>query len=155
MDCRLARQQLAASPDTPSADAPATALAQHLAGCSVCRQVATHLETLLHDWRAETAAAPAPSWAAHWGAVRAQISGAPRANSSRRPAWLFPVGAALPIGAMAAWALLAWRTPIAAPAAGPQVAAADFIETADGSTPLVYVDQESGWLIVWAAGEAI
>ncbi len=37
------------------------------------------------------------------------------------------------------------------PLAGESFARADFVELTDGSaTPLVYVDRESGWLVVWA-----
>ena len=59
--------------------------------------------------------------------------------------WALPLGAA---AALAAVALLvpSWNEE----AASPMVARADYVEVAGDASSVVYVDDKSGWLVVWA-----
>jgi hypothetical protein len=75
----------------------------------------------------------------------------------RWPAWAAWTG--LPLAAAAALALVFWAPDDAPTATGEDAtfaeaapAYAEFVEASDNAaSTVVYVDQESGWLIVWAS----
>jgi hypothetical protein len=61
---------------------------------------------------------------------------------------------ALPLGAAAALAAVAVVGPSWTDDEGPQaVARAEFVEVSGNASSVVYVDDKSGWLVVWASAE--
>lgn len=163
MTCREAQHQLFSSDSRASAahaepGAAASDRAQldaHVASCADCRRMQASLNAVLHDWRKTTADVAVPDSEREWQAVRRRIRNGdtPAASPSSRRVlpWL-----ALPLAAAAAIALLfvdppgASRSPASPTASGAQIARADSVEVPGGASPLVYVDDKSGWLIVWA-----
>ena len=138
---------------------PDPGFASHLRTCAACRNMAQQFAGALDAWRAEAAAVVVPDVEREWLAVRRRLRNGerPTGEPPRRLAWY-----ALPVGAAAALvaAFLVVRSvpgggPAAAESGSRPVARADSVEVPGGSSPLVYVDDRSGWLIVWAseAGE--
>lgn len=150
MNCRAATRHLAVERDAPLSASLQAGLERHLASCPECARVRAALAESADAWRQNTARVTPPSPAAEWRELRASLHAAPPPR--RIPAWLFAAGG-LPLAAAAAWGvLLALRPPDPATeiALHPAAARAEFIETGDDSSPVVFIDQSSGWLIVWA-----
>lgn len=161
MTCREARHLLFSS-DSRASAAPAeagaggpspAALDAHLAACPHCRQVSQVLRATITDWRTDASAVAVPAAEREWLELRRRIHRG--AAEERRPLArrLLP-WVALPLAAAAALAvLLVDRSGPALSSAGPTpaVARADSVEVPGGASPLVYVDDKSGWLIVWAS----
>jgi hypothetical protein len=82
--------------------------------------------------------------------VRRQARSARSPQPAHRRWW-----AAAPVAAAAALAVAVWFKPPALAPADPAIARAVFVEPGDArATTLVYVDEPTGWLIVWAAPAA-
>ena len=127
------------APPPPDATAPPLSAAEE----ARLRVVGEHL-------RQHVATTPVPEAAAAWQRLRPRLSPS-RPVSRRRAAWWW--GGPILATAAAAWLLLlrpALSPPAPATALG-DVARADYVQVADDATALVYVDDESGWLIVWAS----
>jgi hypothetical protein len=160
MNCREAQQHLFADDSRAPATAERSALVSHLATCAECRQVQARLASALTDWRNENARVRVPDAEREWHAVRRKIRGGAEAGTSTtfaRPRRFF-AWVAIPVGAAAALAVALFIDPSASPgpapttrAPAPQIARADSVEVPGGASPLVYVDDKSGWLIVWAS----
>jgi anti-sigma factor RsiW len=180
VNCRDVTSLLSAERDGPLDAAAREALEQHVAACPACRRVRADLAEAAEAWRAGTTGATQPDPAGEWRTLRAQIRAAApggfaspdvrmRGRASRRfSPWLL-ASAALPFGAAAVWlAVLALRpvapfseenavriAAIAAPSpVVPLPARADYVEIPADASPVVFLDQESGWLIVWAEAPA-
>lgn len=124
---------------------------RHVAGCVACRQQVADLDQAMAAYRDEATQVPVPDVDEEWRLLQAKLA-APARRSRRQlapVAWL-----SLPLAAAAAVALI-FLNP-ARPVdpvtfASTDNATADFVEVADtNATPLVFVDKESGWLVVWA-----
>jgi anti-sigma factor RsiW len=159
MNCRNAENLLLAERDGVLSAEQRAALGGHLAACPSCRALQADLAAAMTTLREDAAGMPVPDADEEWRLLHAQI----RAQGGRR---IRPAGGAFwlkwlatPLAAAAALAMAFYVGRATAPAPGaefpvPQVARADFVEVADaGSTPIVYRDEESGWLVVWAADE--
>ena len=159
MNCRESQSQLyAGGSGTP--DDPARAdLAPHLEGCAACRRVRDDLAATLSTWRTETAQLAVPEAEREWHNIRRRIHGgdaATIAGSGRRRSWL--AWLTLPLGAAAAAAIAVF---VSLPPERPQpvtvavpalTARADFVEApGHNASTMVFVDDQSGWLIVWAS----
>jgi len=144
MNCSEAESLLPAADPGGLSAAQQRALAEHLAACPACREAQAAFTDLLETWRKETAQTPVPTAATMWARVRAQKQ-VPR--RPHRPNPMFWLG--LPLAAAAAVAFV-FLTP--GPAA-PETARAEFVVTGDAASTMVYVDKESGWLVVWAADQ--
>lgn len=154
MNCRAATRHLAAERDAPLPDSVRAGLERHLEACPECSRARSALAEAADAWRQNTARVTPPSPAAEWRELRASLHPSP--TPRRLPAWLFAAGG-LPLAAAAAWGLLlALRPPAPAQdiALHPAASRAEFIETSDESSPVVFLDQTSGWLIVWAEAPA-
>jgi anti-sigma factor RsiW len=143
MNCSEAESLLPAVEPGGLSAARQRALAEHLAACPACRRTQAALAGLIEDWRQDNAQAPVPPAAEIWANVRSRRR-APR--RPHRPNPVFWLG--LPLAAAAAVAFVFLNPQTSAP----ETARAEFVETGEtaGST-MVYVDKESGWLVVWAA----
>lgn len=180
MNCRQAESQLLAARDGALAEAAAAELAAHLETCASCRTLQARLHETFEQWQQETAAVPVPDPQTEWFAVRRRLRNE-TAASNGHVSWARLLRLAAPLTAVAAIALIVWsgRPPSSAPlapelastGAEPSAASTDFdgswpemdehfaftahaeyVETDDAdASPFVYVDDESGWLIVWAS----
>ena len=157
MNCREALSLMSTERDAPLEPGARSGFEAHLAECVACRQARSGLTSALDVWRANHASVKVPDADREWLAVRRRRRGdagaeATFSRSSRRTAlaWL-----AMPIAATLI--ALAFFLPPRAPdqtagSVGPAIARADSVEVPGGSaSTMVFVDDKSGWLIVWAS----
>jgi anti-sigma factor RsiW len=158
MNCRDSESLILAERDDVLTQEQHAALSDHVAACPACLQLRANLNTALDSLHAEVAAASVPDANNAWRELQAKL------HKPARPRPLAPViwfSAPLAAAAALAVAFFATRpvTPtapeeivIAQPLHDPSIiAGADFVEAGDpNATTLVYVDKESGWLVVWA-----
>ena len=132
------------------------ALARHVATCPACRQLHARLNTALDTLKADAARVTVPDAEGEWRELRAQLSSPTARPVKKRP--LAPViwfGA--PLAAAAAIALVFFsgrpspQQPTVALPVVAETARADYVEAGDANaSTMVYVDKDSGWLVVWA-----
>ncbi|MBI5691720.1 MAG: zf-HC2 domain-containing protein [Verrucomicrobia bacterium] len=159
MTCREAKSLLCADPESPLATGRRELLAAHLSDCPSCRQARDQLAAALANWKDSTDRAAVPDPALEWQKLRRRMHDQPAttaARATRFPAlgWL-----AMPLVAAAAIAVVllfprdsAEDRPSGAPTAA--VARADSVEAPGGNaSTMVFVDDKSGWLIVWASDD--
>jgi anti-sigma factor RsiW len=182
MNCRDVTPLLSAERDGPLDGAVREALERHVAACPACRRTRADLAEAAGAWRAGTARAATPDPAGEWRTLRAQLragtagsalgggtgpSFAPSPRRSVSPWWV--TAGTLPFAAAAVWlAMLALEPgkPVPAGESGTVIALApsladvfpparaDYVEAPAESSPVIFLDQESGWLIVWAEAPA-
>lgn len=152
MNCREAQHRILTERDGGLDESSRVALTGHLASCSSCRQVRDDLTAALSAWRNEVANVRVPDAEREWHAVRRRIRGgstgvaAPARSRRNLFTWI-----ALPLGAAAAAAIALFISP------GPQfdpapIAHVDSVEApGNNASTMVFVDDKSGWLIVWAS----
>ena len=158
MKCQEAHSLIAAERDEAVGSREHAQLEVHLAECEACRRIRIDLAAALESWRAGAAQVATPNAEHEWLAVRRRLRSAtqPGDETARRTrnttfAWF-----ALPLAAAAAIALaLFFPGPpgddSGAVARSPTIARADSIEVPGGHTStMVFIDDKSGWLIVWA-----
>lgn len=158
MYCRKANDLLALERDGSLEAVARAELEAHLATCSTCQRARSDVAAAIESWRAEAAAVNVPSADREWQALRRRIRGGVSADATagapaRRLnfAWL-----ALPLtAALVALVLLlpSRRASVPGPNLGATaVARADAVEAPGGNaSTMVFVDDRSGWLIVWAS----
>jgi hypothetical protein len=159
MNCREAQHLLCTGSDRPLEAAAPALLEAHLATCARCRQVQADFAAGLAAWRVEAAAVVVPDARHEWQAVRRRIHGGASAGVSpirpaRKLVWFWR---ALPVAAATAIAAAIFL-PRSAPdnttagAEGPAFARANSVEVpGTPASTMVFVDEKSGWLIVWAS----
>ncbi len=150
---REAEALLFAERDRPLIEAERRQLEQLLAAHPELRETRATLAAAAEAWRARTAAAPTPDSLRAWQDLQRTLRETKAAPPQKRwPALL--AWSALPL---AAAVLVLIFSPFnsnvpSAPASSTQLARADFVEAGDATAAtVVYVDQQSGWLIVWAS----
>jgi len=155
MNCRSAQRLLSAERDGALATSERTDLEAHLVACGSCRQFRAIIGDAAGAWRASTTQVRVPDAEQTWQAIRREI----REGDSRvaRPApnpfrWLLPVGAGAALAAVIVMVAPQWRqgSALTPQAHEREVARVDFVEVPDGGSSMVYVDDKSGWLVVWA-----
>lgn len=163
MNCHEVKNRLFAGSDGALSSSERAALDSHVAHCADCRRVRDDLGAALTAWRAENDRAPLPDIEREWHAVRRVIRGGIPAGTVAtldRPRRRLLPWVAVPVMAAAAAAITFYMgsnverpEEIEAPArpTAPQVARADSIEVPGKATTTVYVDDKSGWLVVWAS----
>ena len=171
MNCQDAESQIFAARDTPLGAADAAVLKQHLQECTHCRRLAENLESAAAAWRQKDQSVTPPDAQQEWHAVRRRIrsgEGAPLASTGL-PSWGRLLRLAVPLAAAFAVAIGISTRSIHQPISLPTTTIAsvdwshfddhfnnyarvEYIETDNiDVSPYVYVDEESGWLIVWAS----
>ena len=155
MNCRDIEPLLLAERDgvlTPSQHAE---IEKHVAACPACRQLRARLTETLAAFQADAANVQVPDADEEWRRLRAELRGESFRPARKRP--LAPIiWFSAPLAAAAACALAYFGfqpklTESAAPTGG-EVAQADSVEAGNtGAETMVYVDKESGWLVVLAA----
>lgn len=158
MNCHAVQQLLSAERDQAlGADARGD-LEAHVAGCAACRQMRATLADAADAWRTTTAGVRVPDERLEWQRIRRRLSG-DAARATRPAATIFTwwrsatFAAAVAAVAIGMFVAPAWfqGPPAARPPANSAVA--DFVEVGgDASSAMVFVDDKSGWLVVWAAG---
>ena len=159
MTCREAQSQMFTEHPVGRTDpAAASAFATHLASCSDCQRIRDELAAALTSWRTQVDTTPVPNAEREWHAVRRRIRGG--AETNPKPgrvglhwlAWL-----ALPLGGAAAAAIALMialpSSPVkTAEVAPPPLARVESVEApGNNASTMVFVDDKSGWLIVWAS----
>lgn len=149
MNCRDVESLLLAEMDGVLTKDQHAALASHGAECPACRQMRSALVLGLDGLRAEAATVAVPNAEDEWQALRTRLHAVEAKPTEKRK--LAPViWLGTPLAAVAAIAI-AFFVEVPVPPS-PEIARADFVETTDTNTStMVYVDKESGWLVVWAA----
>lgn len=150
MNCHQVEPLLFAERDGALSPAQRASLAQHIAGCAACRQLHGEFATALAAWQADVTQVAVPNAATAWTALRPRLA-EPQPAHRRKLAPIIWLTA--PLAAAAAIALV-FLTATHGPLAPTEVtdARAEFVQpgNANAST-MVYVDKDSGWLVVWAA----
>jgi anti-sigma factor RsiW len=160
MNCRDIEPLLHAEPDGLLTTRQQADLAEHVATCAACQQRRTELKDALNAYRADVASVPVPSADDAWSDLKSRLDQPAERPVKKRP--LAPViwfGTSLAAAAALALAYLGPRAPTAepVPSAAPvtAIAQANYVEAGDArATTMVYADQQSGWLVVWAADPA-
>jgi predicted anti-sigma-YlaC factor YlaD len=155
MNCRDIEPLLLAERDGVLTSKQHAELAEHVAGCPTCRQARLNYGDAVTFLKTDAANVAVPDADQEWRAIRAQLHGESAKPAKKRP--LAPViwfGAPLAAAAAIAIAFLAQdprpQTPVSAALAA-EIARADFVEAGDtNASTMVYVDKDSGWLVVWA-----
>ncbi len=125
------------------------ALAAHLATCPACRQLRTTYGEAVTFLKTDAANVAVPDADKAWRNLRAQIHGETAKPAKKRP--LAPIiWFSVPLAAAAALAIGLFVFRPAAPFA-PSLSPQASVESGDAnSSTMVYVDKDSGWLVVWA-----
>ncbi len=172
MNCRDSESLILAERDGVLTKEQDAALSGHVAACPSCQHLRADLASALAAFKSGVAAVPAPDADDAWRDLQARL------HATARPARKRPLAPVIwfagPLAAAAAIALmfLPSRAPIplapppppppppvaAAPAHDAnaeaimaEVARAEYVEAGDANaSTMVYVDKESGWLVVWA-----
>ena len=157
MNCRDIQPLLLAEGDSVLTTEQHASLDQHVAACPGCQQVRARLAKAMTAYAVDTANVSIPDIETEWQKLRAKLHEQPVAPAKKRP--LTPViwfGAPLAAAAALAFAYFTLRPQPIMPYADPiatiaETAAAEYVEAGDtNASTLVYVDKESGWLVVWA-----
>ena len=157
MNCRDIEPLLSAERDDALTSEQRVSLDRHMATCPACSEMRAYLLQSMDLFKSDTAAVVVPDAQDEWLKLRANLSSPSFKRSSKRS--LAPViwfGA--PLAAAAAVALAFFNAspsekPLGALTSAPsEVAQAEYVEAGntDAST-IVYVDKDSGWLVVWAS----
>lgn len=160
MNCPDSKTLLQAERDGALTDRQRADLARHLADCAGCREFRVNLAAVSEFVRSDAAGVAVPDPATEWQRLQARLNSEEvRLPRKRRLAPIYWLSAPLAAAAAIALTFLALQQPPPSsptgteslPAGTPLVASAEFVEVHNrDATPMVYVDQESGWLVVWA-----
>ncbi len=149
MNCHSAQRLLSAERDGALATGERAGLAAHVAGCAECRQFQAKCVEAIEGLKAAATRVAVPDEERAWQDIRRELRAA-RPTAAR--AWWNLGRWALPLGAAAALAAVAVIGPSWTDDDGPQtVARAEFVEVSGDASSVVYVDDKSGWLVVWAS----
>lgn len=155
MNCREAQSQILTPPEGVADPTRRALLESHLAHCAGCRRVRDDLAAALETWRSDVAQAVVPDAEKEWYAVRRQIRGGAEAGrAAARPRRTLFTWIALPLGAAAAAAVALFVAPQfqSGTLSSAAMAHVDSVEApGNNASTLVFVDDKSGWLIVWAS----
>jgi len=152
MNCRDIEPLLLAERDGALTFEQRAALEQHVAACPACRQLRARLDDALDTFRSDAATVPVPDIDSEWRTLRAQLQGERAKPAKKRP--LAPViwfGTSLAAAAALVFAFVSLQPKPAGSVGNATIAQADSIDAGDVSaSTMVYVDRDSGWLVVWA-----
>ena len=163
MNCRDIEPLLLAERDGVLTSKQHAELAAHVAGCPACRQARLNYGDAVTFLKTDAANVAVPDADKEWRTIRAQLHGESAKPAKKRP--LAPViwfSAPLAAAAALAFAFFVTRSPVPpTPGLTPQtsvteIARADFVEAGDTTaSTMVYVDKDSGWLVVWATDSEV
>lgn len=159
MNCRDIEPLLLAERDGVLTPKQHAELAAHVAACPACRQARAIYGEAVTFLKTDAANVAVPDADKEWRTIRAQLHGEGAKPARRHP--LAPViwfSAPFAAAAALAFAFFVTRSPVppttSLPPPAPattEIARADFVEAGDANaSTMVYVDKDSGWLVVWA-----
>jgi len=156
MNCHDIEPMLSAERDGMLNQDQRASLDRHVASCPSCAEMRINLSQAMDLFKTDTAAIAVPDVEEEWLKLRSKLSTPSTKRATKRP--LAPIiwfGAPLAAAAAVAFAFFN-SSPTAKPlgasvATSGEVAQAEYVEAGnvDAST-IVYVDKDSGWLVVWA-----
>lgn len=151
MNCRDSESLILAERDGTLTNEQRAALSDHVAACPTCAQLRTSLRTALAAYKADVATIPVPDADEAWREVQSRLHKPARKRPLAPVIWFTaPLAAAAAI----ALAFFAGRSPQASdlpPSGSFETARADYVEAGDANaSTMVFVDKDSGWLVVWA-----
>lgn len=153
--CNEIERLLLSEPDGALTATELAELEAHVSGCEACRRQRNQLSTVSSSLKKSQAEVPIPSSREEWMTLRNRIHeerGAERKTNRWSRPWLRWGIPALSLGTAAAVACILYlRAPSPAPFSRVTIARAEYVQSENAASTLVYVDQESGWLIVWAS----
>lgn len=170
MNCRDSESLILAERDGALTKPQLAALSNHVAICPACAKFRADLAIALRAYESGLAAVPAPDADEAWRELQNRLNhGADRREKKRPLAPVIWFSASLAAAAAFALALLITRPASPPPAAEETrlaiapppppplhdpsfIAGADYVEAGDPeASVVVFVDKESGWLVVWAS----
>jgi len=166
MNCRDSESLILAERDGLLDNDQRAALSAHAATCPACAKHRARVTAALDDYRKALHTVPTPDADEAWRELQTRIHAPARRPRSPEIRFIAPV-AAIAAAAALAVALITQRPgdnpasptigmavakALSAPLHDPSfIAGADFVEAGDpDASVVVFVDQESGWLVVWA-----
>lgn len=160
MNCRSAQPLLSAERDGALSPHERAGLEAHVAGCAECQRFQAAVAKAGGGLRVAAARVKVPDEERAWQDIHREIrAGRPAAAKAwwNLGRWTLPVGAAAAALAVVAVITPNWtgddaaqETTQVARVGQPQVARAEFVEVGNDASSMVYVDDKSGWLVVWA-----
>jgi Putative zinc-finger len=173
MTCRDIESLILAERDDALTPTERAALSDHVAACPACQQLRTQLATSLEAYRAGVASVPVPDVDEAWRDLSARLHepakpakkrplapviwfGAPLVAAAAAVAFVFLVNSSpQPVAKVPMAVAAVTAAPPPPPSSAPYdpsiIAGADYVEAGDpNASTMVYVDKESGWLVVWA-----
>jgi anti-sigma factor RsiW len=158
MNCREAEELMFAASDGALDENRRSGLGRHMAACEPCRLLQARLEEAAVAWRLSDAQVAVPDAAKAWYDVRRRIRNGETGANARVSSWRLWVG--IPAASLAALALVAavalrWTDAHGTTAKSiGETARAEYVEMENpGTSPVVFVDEETGWLVVWSVDQ--
>lgn len=149
MNCRDIEPLLLAERDGVLTADEHAALAKHLAACPACRKERLVYGEAVTFLKTDAANVAVPDADIEWRTIRARLHGPDRLEKKPRLAPVIWFGASLAAAAALAVAFFIQRSdPSDDVSPRPRMMAAK--PTATGASTIAYVDQDSGWLVVWS-----
>lgn len=157
MHCRDIENLVLAANDGTLTDDQRAVVAKHVAACPACRQLQARVHAALSAYRADAMRVTVPDPGEEWLRLRARL-GKGQTAPKRALAPVVWLGSALAAAAAIVFAFLSPKPqPVAPVVYSPDnevVAEAEFVEAGNiNASTMVYLDKESGWLVVWATDE--
>jgi len=156
MNCRDIEPLLSAERDHALTKEQRVSLDQHVAACPVCSEARGAISQAMELFKDDATAVTVPDVEEEWRKLSANLTVPLSKRPQRRPiAPLIWFGAPLAAAAAVAFAFFgqssSTKSPAETVATPTEVAQAEYVEpgNANAST-MVYVDKDSGWLVVWA-----
>jgi anti-sigma factor RsiW len=157
MTCRDIEPLLLAERDGVLTTAQHASLDQHVAACPPCRELRARLTTAMTAFRADATNVAMPDIEDEWQKLRVQLRSQEPATPVKKRSLAPVIWFGAPLAAAAALALAYFNQQPQSKPTDPispatEVAQAEYVEAGDaGASTMVYVDKESGWLVVWAS----
>lgn len=154
MNCHSAQPLLSAERDGTPPSRERADLEAHVAGCAECLRFRRMLTEAGDHLRTTAAQVKVPDEERAWQDIHREIRALK--PEAARPwwqlgRWTMPLGAvAAAVAVMAVFAPDFLDDGGGDDAPESAVARAEFVEVADNASSVVYVDDKSGWLVVWA-----
>jgi hypothetical protein len=164
MNCRDNESLILAERDGALTNAQLTARSDHFAACPACRKLRHDLAVSLEAYKSSIYGGDVADADEAWRQLRGRLRETDNPARKRPLPSVVWFGAPLAAAAALAFSFFLSRPPTDAPSVDMAVAlppsplhdpsiiaGADFVEAGDpNASTLVYVDKESGWLVVWA-----
>ncbi|MFZ5494987.1 MAG: hypothetical protein ACOZE5_06575 [Verrucomicrobiota bacterium] len=164
MNCRDSESLILTERDGVLTIDQLAALSDHVAACPACRKLRTDLTAALDTYKTGVGAVAPPDADETWRELQGRLHEPTRREKQRPLAPVAWFGAPLAAAAALAFAFFTTRPTTPEPPATGEIApptpplhdpsiiaGADYVEAGDpDASVMVFVDKESGWLVVWA-----